>query len=100
MYALGIATRDIQGHLQDLYGVDVSAALISEVTDSILEEVKAWQDRPLDADGLARKSPAGVELANERSEAVHSNPNQKSLIRQELQRNSEWCCRATRGLSN
>ncbi len=49
MYALGMTTRDIQGHLQDLYGVDVSAALISEVTDSVLEEVKAWQDRPLEA---------------------------------------------------
>ncbi len=35
MYALGMTTRDIQGHLQDLYGVDVSAALISEVTDSV-----------------------------------------------------------------
>ena len=41
MYALGMTTRDIQGHLQDLYGVDVSAALISEVTDTVLEEVKA-----------------------------------------------------------
>ncbi len=49
MYALGMTTRDIQSHLQDLYGVDVSAALISEVTDSVLEEVKAWQDRPLEA---------------------------------------------------
>ncbi len=49
MYALGMTTRDIQGHLQDLYGVDVSAALISEVTDSVLEEVKAWQERPLEA---------------------------------------------------
>jgi len=49
MYALGMTVRDIQGHLRDMYGVDVSAALISEVTDSILEEVKAWQDRPLEA---------------------------------------------------
>ena len=49
MYALGMTTRDIQGHLHDMYGVEVSAALISEVTDSIQEEVKAWQDRPLDA---------------------------------------------------
>ncbi len=49
MYALGMTVRDIQGHLQDLYGVEVSAALISEVTDSVLEEVKAWQDRPLEA---------------------------------------------------
>jgi putative transposase len=49
MYALGMTVRDIQGHLHELYGVDVSAALISEVTDSVMEEVKAWQDRPLEA---------------------------------------------------
>ena len=49
MYALGMTVRDIQGHLREMYGVDVSAALISEVTDSILDEVKAWQDRPLEA---------------------------------------------------
>jgi putative transposase len=49
MYALGMTVRDIQGHLRELYGVDVSAALIPEVTDSVMEEVKAWQDRPLEA---------------------------------------------------
>jgi putative transposase len=48
MYALGMTVRDIQGHLHDMYGVDVSAGLISEVTDSIQEEVRAWQDRPLE----------------------------------------------------
>jgi putative transposase len=48
MYALGMTVRDIQGHLQDMYGVEVSASLISDVTDSIQEEVKAWQDRPLE----------------------------------------------------
>jgi putative transposase len=49
MYALGMTVRDIQGHLHEMYGVDVSAGLISEVTDSIQEEVRAWQDRPLEA---------------------------------------------------
>jgi putative transposase len=49
MYGLGMTVRDIQGHLQDMYGVNVSPGLISEVTDSIQEEVKAWQDRPLEA---------------------------------------------------
>ena len=49
MYAWGMTIRDIQGHLHEMYGVDVSAALISEVTDSVMEEVKAWQDRPLEA---------------------------------------------------
>lgn len=48
MYARGMSTRDIQGHLQELYGVEVSPALISEVTDEIMEEVKAWQNRPLE----------------------------------------------------
>ena len=49
MYALGMTVQDIRGHLHDMYGVEVSPALISEVTDSIQEEVKAWQDRPLEA---------------------------------------------------
>lgn len=49
MYARGMSTRDIQAHLEELYGVEVSAALISEVTDEVMEEVKAWQNRPLEA---------------------------------------------------
>ena len=49
MYALGMTVRDIQSHLLEMYGVEVSPGLISEVTDSIQEEVKAWQDRPLEA---------------------------------------------------
>ena len=49
MYARGMTTREIQGHLQQMYGVEVSPALISNVTDAVIEEVKAWQTRPLDA---------------------------------------------------
>jgi putative transposase len=49
MYARGMTTRDIQGHLQEMYGVEVSPSLISEVTDAVQEEVKAWQSRPLEA---------------------------------------------------
>ena len=48
MYARGMTVREIQGHLEDIYAVEVSPDLISSVTDSVLEEVKAWQDRPLD----------------------------------------------------
>lgn len=48
MYARGMTTRDIQGHLVEIYGVEVSAELISQVTDSILDTVKEWQNRPLD----------------------------------------------------
>jgi putative transposase len=48
MYARGMTTRDIQSHLEELYGVDVSPTLISNVTDAVLEEVRTWQSRPLD----------------------------------------------------
>lgn len=48
MYARGMTTRDIQGHLKDIYGADVSPDLISNVTDGVLEEVTEWQNRPLD----------------------------------------------------
>lgn len=48
MYARGMTTRDIQGHLQEIYGIDVSPTLISQVTDAISEEVLLWQNRPLD----------------------------------------------------
>jgi putative transposase len=48
MYARGMTTRDIQGHLQEIYGIDVSPALISQVTDAVSEEVLLWQNRPLD----------------------------------------------------
>lgn len=48
MYARGMSTREITGHLRDLYGIDVSPDLISTVTDAVLEEVAAWQTRPLD----------------------------------------------------
>jgi putative transposase len=49
MYARGMTVRDIQGHLEELYGVDVSPDLISRVTSAVVEDVVAWQGRPLDA---------------------------------------------------
>jgi putative transposase len=48
MYARGMTTRDIQGHLKDIYGVDVSPDLVSNVTDEVLLDVKEWQNRLLD----------------------------------------------------
>ena len=48
MYALGMTTRDIQGHLKDIYGVDVSPELISTVTDEVIKDVAEWRARPLD----------------------------------------------------
>jgi putative transposase len=49
LYARGMTTREIQSGLQELYGVEVSPSLISAVTDSVLDDVKAWQSRPLDS---------------------------------------------------
>jgi putative transposase len=48
LYARGMTVREIQGHLKDLYGVEVSPDLISRVTDAVLEEVRDWQNRPLE----------------------------------------------------
>lgn len=45
MYARGMTTREIQGHLEQLYAVAVSPTLISNITDALLEEVTAWQQR-------------------------------------------------------
>jgi putative transposase len=49
LYARGMTTREIQGHLEEIYGVEVSPSLISNVTDAVLDEVRAWQSRPLDS---------------------------------------------------
>jgi putative transposase len=49
MYARGMSTREIQGHLRELYGLEVSPDLVSAVTDAVLEEVADWQNRPLEA---------------------------------------------------
>jgi len=49
MYARGMTVREIQGHLKELYGTEVSPDLISRVTDAVLDEVKGWQNRPLDS---------------------------------------------------
>ena len=48
MYARGMTTREIQSHLEEMYQVEVSAGLISTVTDAVIDEVKAWQNRQLD----------------------------------------------------
>ncbi len=48
LYARGLTVREIQSHLEELYGTEVSSSLISSVTDAVIEEVKAWQLRPLD----------------------------------------------------
>ncbi len=48
LYARGMTTRDIQAHLRELYGIEISPELVSAVTDAVLDEVAAWQTRPLE----------------------------------------------------
>ena len=47
MYAKGMSTRDISDHIQSLYGTEVSAEMVSKITDKILPDIKEWQSRPL-----------------------------------------------------
>lgn len=49
LYSRGMTTRDIQAHFREAYGVEVSAAFISQVTNAVMDEVRAWQNRPLDS---------------------------------------------------
>jgi putative transposase len=72
MYARGMTTRDIQAHLQDIYNVEVSPTLISNVTNEVINEVKIWQNRPLDAiypivylDALRVKSRIDGQIKNQ-----------------------------------
>ena len=71
LYARGMSTRDIESALVDLYGVTVSHDVIAQVTDAVLDEVRAWQERPLEAvypviwlDGLVLKARHGKQVAN------------------------------------
>lgn len=48
LYSRGMSTRDIEAHLRELYGVSVSRDLISKVTDAVMDDARAWQQRPLD----------------------------------------------------
>ncbi len=49
LYSYGMSTRDIQNSLKEIYGVDISPELVSKVTDAVVEDVKLWQSRPLEA---------------------------------------------------
>ena len=48
LYARGLTTREIQGHLEELYQIEITPSVISTVTDAVLEEVTQWQQRPLE----------------------------------------------------
>ena len=71
MYSKGLSTRDIEDHLQDIYGIEVSSSLISRITDKIMPAVTEWQNRPLDAiypivflDGIVFKVRKDAKVVN------------------------------------
>jgi putative transposase len=47
MYARGMTTREIQGHIEEIYGFEAPPSLISAITEAVMDEVFAWQSRPL-----------------------------------------------------
>ena len=49
LYSHGMSYNDIIKHLEDLYGLNVSAGTLSAITDKVVDEVKAWQNRPLES---------------------------------------------------
>jgi transposase-like protein len=77
LYAKGNTTRDIEHLMQDLYGVEISHTVISQLTDGVLDEVRAWQNRPLDAiypivwlDGIVVKVHHGKQVVNKSAHVV------------------------------
>lgn len=77
LYARGMTTRDIESALVDLYGIELSHDVIARVTDAVLDEVRAWQERPLDAiypvvwlDGLVLKVRHGKQVVNKSAHIV------------------------------
>lgn len=77
LYAKGLTTRDIESALVDLYGVTISHSLIAQVTDAVLDEARAWQNRPLDAiypivwlDGIVVKVQQNKQVINKSAHVV------------------------------
>jgi putative transposase len=77
LYARGMTTRDIAAHLKEVYGAEVSPALVSKVTDVVTDEISAWQNRPLDEvypivyiDALRVKVRDGGAVANKAAHLV------------------------------
>lgn len=71
MYGLGMSTRDIQSHLKEMYNIEVSHELIANATDSVMDEVRSWQHRPLDEiypilylDAMVIKVKEGKQIIN------------------------------------
>jgi hypothetical protein len=78
LYSRGMTQREIQGHLEEIYGVEISPSLISTVTDAVLDEVRAWQSTPTRL-GLPDSVPG--RFASEGQEHAFSARRKKPLVR-------------------
>ena len=80
LYAAGLSTRDIRAHLEEVYGLRVSADLISRVTDAVLEEVSDWQNRALEGRVASITGQARSTLTRENGQPTDSNLAQPSSV--------------------
>ena len=80
LYAAGLSTRDIRAHLEEVYGLRVSADLISRVTDAVLEEVSDWQNRDLEGRVASITGQARSTLTRENGQPTDSNLAQPSSV--------------------
>ena len=80
LYAAGLSTRDIRAHLEEVYGLRVSADLISRVTNAVLEEVSDWQNRALEGRVASITGQARSTLTRENGQPTDSNLAQPSSV--------------------
>lgn len=82
LYAAGLTVRDIRAHLEELYGLKVSADLINGVTDEVLDEVREWQSRALDRMyPIVMFDALRVKIRDSESRMVRSSPWKPPLVR-------------------
>jgi putative transposase len=86
MYARGMSVREIRGHLEDLYGIDVSPDLISAVTDAVLEEVAEWWVRPK----VERRSMPAFPWSSLMRSGSRSGMRASSATRPSTSRSASW----------
>jgi hypothetical protein len=104
IYARGMSVREIVGHLRELYGVDVSPDLIGAVTDAVLDEIAAWQSRPLEPvypltflDALRIKIRDEGVVRNKAAHIAHSDPERPASGMAASKPDASRCARSPRG---
>ena len=49
LYGIGMSLKDISSHIEEMYDIDISHTVLSQITDKIIPDIKAWQNRPLES---------------------------------------------------